>query len=120
MGLRVNALRLGLESSPSQSNLLVFLENLSPTPQDLFVAFVDVQGFEFTATAPNGKEYSIKDPLLYRPCAGLCGLPFTERLNSGATRKSQYDLEKLLFTPPKGQYTTLRILLHRGYSIRAS
>lgn len=120
-GATVNDLRIGLRlDSLSRSNLFVFLENRSPTPLELFVAFVDVQRFEFTATAPNGKEYSVIDALMYRPCAGLCGLPFTERLNPGATRKSTYALEKLLLVPPEGQYITLRVLLQRGYSVRAS
>jgi hypothetical protein len=120
-GSAVNGLRLGLRlDSLSQGNLFVFLENRSPAPLELFVAFVDVQRFEFTATAPSGKEYSVTDALLYRPCAGLCGLPFTEHVNPGATRKSTYALEKLLLVPPKGQYITLRVLLQRGYSVRAS
>jgi hypothetical protein len=65
------------------------------------------------ATAPSGKEYSVTDALMYRPCAGLCGVPFTEYLNPGATRKSTYALERLLLVPPKGQYITLSVLLQR-------
>ena len=119
-GSAVGGLRLGLRlDSLSQGNLFVFLENRGPAPLELFVSFVDVQRFELTATAPGGKEYSVADALMYRPCAGLCGLPFTEYLNPGASRKSTYALEKLRLVPSKGQYVPLRPLLQQGYFVRA-
>jgi hypothetical protein len=63
-------------------------------------------------------------PLRTLLCIGLalvCAVyHFTEHLNPSASRKSTYALEKLLLVPPNGQYIALRVLLQRGYSVRAS
>jgi len=114
------AIGLGVQSDLPHGHLLVFLKNVGPTALDLFVFFSELKRIDFTATAPDGREYALTDRELYRPCAGLCGLPLGERLNPQATRKWTFALEDLLYVPPKGPYTNAGILLQRGYSIRAS
>lgn len=47
-------------------------------------------------------------------------LCITEPQSQCDPQKSTYALEKLLLVPPKGRYITLRVLLQRGYSVRAS
>lgn len=118
----VSGLSIGirLESDPPRGHLSIYLKNLGSTPLDLLVSYGEVQKIDFTATAPGGKEYMIRDRKLYRPCAGLCSLPVTERLNPGAIHKSAFALDDLLYVPAKGPYTSLGILLQRGYSVRAA
>ncbi len=118
----VNGLTIGLrlQSDLPYGHLVVFLKNLSSRPRDLFVSIGRLQRIEFTATAPDGREYAITDRELYRPCGGLCDLPVSRRLNPGTTRKWTFALEDLLYVPPKGPYTNLGILLQGGYSVRAS
>ncbi len=118
----VNGLTIGLrlQSDLPHSLLLVFLKNVGATPRDLFVSMGRLQRIEFTATAPDRREYAINDRELYRPCGGVCDLPLSERMNPGTTRKWTFALEDLLYVPPKGPYTNLGILLQGGYSVRAS
>jgi hypothetical protein len=118
----VNGLRLGLslKSRPPQGDLFVFLENLGTTPLDLFLAFGEEHRVQFTAITLDRRELKISDAAAYRPCAGVCGQPVVERIYPGDTNKYAFSLEKQLYVPPKGRYTTLDVLPQGSCSVQAS
>jgi hypothetical protein len=119
----VGGLRLGLrlESLSTSGDLLVFLNNVSVTAKDLFLAFGEVQRVDLTASTANRHECPIEQRALYQPCAGLCNMPVIKRLDPGTTWHWKFALVDLLFVPRNtAPYTDLRTLLMRGYSVRAS
>ena len=122
-GATTDSLQIGLrlEAAHGLSRLIVLLKNVGSAPRDLYLWDGEIPRIDFAAMGADGKEYKLNDRQLYRPCAGLCGWPPTiKRLEAYATVKVTLALDELLYVPSKGPYTTLRVLLQEGCSVRAA
>ena len=118
-------LRLGLATDPANSNLRVILHNNSPTGLSVLVAMKSgngrTYGFAFTATALDGKQYTIWDmqPGSMRAVAGVL-LPEITSLAPGTTREFSFPLRDLVYMAQGGRFIPLDSLLQRGYAFTAS